>query len=125
MERIEMNQEEPRKYPRINIFCPITYACLDSDGGVVKERMAVGIGISQKDIIIESTSIITSEYILLSYVDLTSKLIEIRGKIGCCKKSENSKYRAEISFQGPQEKNIAFIKKIIKAHRIRTNSYQQ
>ena len=118
MERIEMNQEEPRKYPRINIFCPITYACIDSNGRVVKERMAVGIGISQKDIIIEATSVIASKNIILSYVDLASKLIEIKGKLDSCKKSEHGKYRAEISFQSLQEENIVFIKKIVQTHRI-------
>ena len=103
------------KYPRIKIFCPINYACLDSNGNIVRERMAIGIGISQKEIIIESTNIITSEYVLVYHVDQKGRLIEIKGKIGSCKKSENGKYKTEIHFQGPHEKNVNFVKKIIRA----------
>ena len=77
--------------------------------------MAVSIGISQKEIIIESTNIISSEYVLLYHVDQNGKLVEIKGKIGSCKKSENGKYKTEIHFEGPREKNIYFVKKIINA----------
>ena len=72
-----MNTAQKEKYPRIRIFCPLNYACLDSNGKVVRERMAIGIGISQKDIIIESTNIISSEYVLVYHVDQKGKLIEI------------------------------------------------
>ncbi len=110
-----MNTAQQDKYPRIKIFCPINYACLDSNGNILRERMAIGTGISQKDIIIESTNIITSEYVLVYHVDQKGKLVEIKGKIGSCKKSENGKYKAEIHFEGPREKNIYFVKKIINA----------
>ena len=110
-----MNTAQQEKYPRIRIFCPINYACLDSNGNVVRERMAIGIGISQKEIIIESTNIITSEYVLVYHVDRKSKLIEIKGKVGSCRKSENGKYKTEIHFEGSREKNIYFVKKIINA----------
>ena len=47
-----------------------------------------------------------SKNILLSYVDLSSKLIEIKGKLDSCEKPEHGKYRAEISFQSPQRENF-------------------
>ena len=68
MESIGMKKEKNNKYPAKKIFCPITYACIDSSGRVVKERMGVGIGISQKSIMIEANSVIASQNILLSYV---------------------------------------------------------
>ena len=111
-----MNQEERRKYPRVKILYPITYACLDSDGLVTEERMAVAVDISQSGVLLESASIVTSKHVQLISVDLDEKIIENTGKIAYCRRTEKSKYRIGIAFGGTHDTNIDFASRIIRAY---------
>ncbi len=45
-----MGNEERRKYPRIQIFDPISYLSLDSDGGMLQQNVAVVRNVSQTGI---------------------------------------------------------------------------
>ena len=111
-----LNQEEQRKHPRVRIYYPVTYACLDSDGHVIEERMATAVDISQSGMLIESADIVISEYVQLISIDLEENIIENIGKVAYCRRSENGKYRIGISFYGKHDTNIDFVKKIIRAY---------
>ena len=119
-----MDKVEKRKYPRVNIYYPISYACLDKNHGVLEQNMAVALNISQNGILIETSSIVLSKWIELISVDLNENIIELKGKIAFCKKVQSGKYRTDINFQASREQNVAFAKQLIKAHHYCKKEYR-
>jgi hypothetical protein len=93
-------------------------------GDIFDEDVGVVLDISQGGILIESVCKILSDYVLLISVDLVSNLIEIRGKVVHCRKGKNGKYKTGISFQGTDEKNLYFAKKLMMAYYYHNKVFQ-
>ena len=119
-----MDKLERRKYPRVNIYYPISYACLDKNHDVLEQNMAVALNISQNGILIETSNIVLSKWMELISVDFNENIIELKGKIAFCKKVQSGKYRTGISFQGSHEQNVAFAKQLIKAYHYCKKKYR-
>lgn len=118
-----MEKTERRKYPRVKVYYPISYVCMDEDGCVKQENMGVALNISQSGILMETADSIFSKYVKLISVDLKENMIEIRGKIAYCKKDKSGKYRTGISFKGTHAQNIHFAKGLIKSYHYKKNEY--
>lgn len=119
-----MEKTERRKYPRVKVYYPISYVCMDEDGCVKQENMGVALNISQSGILMETADSIFSKYVKLISVDLKENIIEIRGKIAYCKKDKSGKYRTGISFKGTHAQNIHFAKGLIKSYHYKKNEYR-
>ena len=118
-----MTTPERRKHPRIKIYYPISYECIDEKGCMVKQNMGVALDISQSGILIETADSVFSKYISLTSVDLNRNVIEIKGKIAYCKKNESTKYRVGISFDGTHVQNIRFVKALLRSYYYNKDEY--
>lgn len=109
-----MEKIERRKHPRVEVFDPISYLCIDSKGNLSDQNIAVALNVSQNGIQIESFLEIHSEYVMLRFADLDKRTIEIRGKIIYCTKNESGIFKIGIKLEGTQDENVEFVKKLIK-----------
>ena len=119
-----MSTSERRKYPRVRVYYPISYVCMDKNDCVVQENIGVALNISQSGILIETADSVFSKYVTLISVDLEENTIEIRGKVAYCKKNKSGKYRTGISFKGTHAQNIHFAKGLIKSYHYKKNEYR-
>ena len=118
-----MSTPERRKYPRVRVYYPISYICMDKNDCVVQQNIGVALNISQSGILIETADSVFSKYIPLISVDLKENIIEIKGKVAYCKKNKSGKYRIGISFKGTHAQNIHFVKGLIRAYYYNRDKY--
>ena len=111
-----MQKVDRRKFPRIKIFNPISYDCVDKDGNPSDQNMGIALDISQNGILIETAKIIESKNIFLLFVDLENKLLKIIGRVIFSVKKKDGKFKTGINFQGTHEENIQFAKKIVQSY---------
>jgi c-di-GMP-binding flagellar brake protein YcgR len=111
-----MKKQNRRKYPRIKICNPISYDCVDSEGNLLDQSMAIALDVSQNGILLETSQKIESKTISLLFVDLENELIEIPGTVVFSIKKKDLKFKSGINFQGTPEANILFAKKVIEAY---------
>ncbi len=111
-----------RKYPRVDVFSPVSYICIDKNGNTIGQSMGVVLNVSQNGILLEASCLVESEYVRLMATDFNNKLIEIKGKIEYCKKDKSDKFKAGISLQGTHEENVRFERKLLKSHRYRKHN---
>jgi len=119
-----MSKPERRKYPRVKIYYPISYVCIDEKDCVVQQNMGVVLNISQGGILIETADSVFSKYISLISVDIKENIIEIKGKVAYCKMSKTKKYRVGISFEGTHAQNIRFVKTLIRSYYYNKDEYR-
>jgi hypothetical protein len=105
-----------RKYPRIRIFSLISYACIDDDGQILAQSYGTALDISQGGLLLETTSAIDADSILLTTIDLEDKIHELKAKVVYCKKTDTGKFRTGMSFQGTKEENIQFAAAMVRAY---------
>jgi c-di-GMP-binding flagellar brake protein YcgR len=65
-----MKKRNRRKYPRIKICNPISYDCVDQEGNLLDQNMAIALDVSQNGILLETSQKIESKTISLLFVDL-------------------------------------------------------
>ena len=110
-----------RRYPRVAIRNLISYLSIDENGKVTDQSIGEALNISQSGLFIETTRIISSEYISLMSIDPENKLIELNGKIAYSKNIGSGKFGAGISFQAPENKKIQFVINLVKVFSRRKN----
>ncbi len=111
-----MKKPNRRKYPRIKICNPISYDCVDAEGNLLDQSMAIALDVSQNGILLETSQKIESKTISLLFVDLENELIEIPGTVVFSIQKKDLKFKSGINFQGTPEANILFAKKVIEAY---------
>ncbi|MGD2187036.1 MAG: PilZ domain-containing protein [Desulfobacterales bacterium] len=111
-----MRQKERRKYSRVQIYDPISYLSLDSDGEILEQNVAVVRNVSQTGIQMESFWAIHSEYISLMFFDLAQNQIEIKGKVIYCERNDAGQYNIGINFAGKAGENLQFVKALVKSY---------
>ena len=72
-------------------------------------------------LLLETVTVIETEYVLLTIIDLKDKVMELKGKVAYCKKADSGKYRTGISFQGTEKKNIQFASTIVRTYYSKNN----
>jgi c-di-GMP-binding flagellar brake protein YcgR len=111
-----MEKLDRRKFPRVKIFNPISYDCVDKDGNLIDQSMGIALDISQNGILLETPHILESKYIYLLFVDMDNELKRITGRVIFSVKKKDGKFKTGINFQGAHEENIQFAKKIVQAY---------
>ena len=109
-----MPNTEKRKYPRVRIYSLISYACFDNDEQVLGQSYGTALDISQEGLLLETTSVVDPDYIMLSIIDFEKKVQELKAEVVYCKKTDTGRYRAGIRFQGTHEENILFASAIVR-----------
>ncbi len=116
-----MPSTEKRKYRRVRIISLISYSCVDKDGEILSLNYGTALEISQDGLLLETTTVVNVECILLTIIDLENKIQELKGKVVYCKKIDSGKYKTGISFLGTKEKNIQFAAKIVRIYHSQKN----
>jgi hypothetical protein len=111
-----MEKTERRKYPRVQIYEPISYLCKDSKGNILEKNIGIARNVSQFGIQIESVQKIQSEYTSLMYCDLDKNQLEIKGKIIYCRMNESGQFNIGIKLEETIEENIQFVKALVKSY---------
>ena len=111
-----MGNEDRRKYPRVQIFDPISYLTLDSDGKTVHQNVAVVRNVSQTGIQIEAFLEVKSEKLSLMFFDMHKNQIEVKGKVIYCSKNESGQFSIGIHLVGNEAENLRFVKALVKSY---------
>ena len=109
-----MGNKDRRKYPRVQIYDPISYLCQDSQGNILEQNIGIARNVSQTGIQIETFHMIQSEYAVLIFLDLEQNHMEVKGKITYCRKKESGKYKIGISLEGTEKQKIEFVKALVR-----------
>jgi hypothetical protein len=75
-----MSGIEKRKHSRISISVPVSCVSIDQEGSPLNFNMGVVRDISQGGLALEVFREMESDLVLLSFVDVAGKTIELRGK---------------------------------------------
>lgn len=111
-----MENEDRRKYPRVQIFDPISYLTLDSDGETVHQNVAVVRNVSQTGIQIEAFLAVKSEKLSLMFFDMHKNQIEVKGKVIYCRRNESGQFSIGIHLVGNEAENLRFVKALVKSY---------
>jgi hypothetical protein len=111
-----MENEERRKYPRVQIFDPISYLSLDSDDKTIHQNVAVVRDVSQTGIQMEAFVEVKSKKLSLMFFDVHKNQIEVRGKVVYCRKNESGQFSIGINLIGNEAENIRFVKALVRSY---------
>ena len=111
-----MKKLDRRKFPRVKIFNPISYDCVDKEGVLFDQNMGIALDISQNGILLETANAIESKNIFLLFADIDDNLIKIIGQVIFSVKKKDGKFKTGINFNGSAEENVQFAQKIIQAY---------
>jgi hypothetical protein len=111
-----MENEERRKHPRVQIFDPISYLTLDSDGKTVNQNVAVVRNVSQTGIQIEAFLEVKSKKLSLMFFDMHKNQIEVKGKVIYCRRNESGQFSIGIHLVGNGSENLRFVKALVKSY---------
>jgi len=106
----ELNNKEHITIP---VSVPIFCTAVDAEGTPLNARMNVVKSISQSGITLEAYREIDSDLVLLSFVDVSERPLELKGKVVSCTKIESGAFQVEITFQGSRPENIEFAKHLV------------
>ena len=110
-----MENKERRKYPRVQIFDPISYLSLD-EGSEIHQNVAVVRNVSQTGIQMETFVEIKSKKLSLMFFDMHKNQIEVKGKVIYCRKNESGLFRIGIQLIGNEAENLRFVKALVKSY---------
>jgi hypothetical protein len=78
--------------------------------------MGIAKDISLNGILLETAQKIQSKFIYLIFVDTENNLIRIAARVVFSVKNKEGNFKSGINFQGSQEENSRFAKKVIQAY---------
>ena len=111
-----MEKEERRKYPRVEIYSPISYLCNDSKGDITEQNMGIVRNVSQTGIQIETFQEIQSEFVTLIFLGSDRNQVKAKGKVVYCRRGNSGQFNIGIKFQETAEGNIWLIRALIRSY---------
>jgi len=111
-----MGNADRRKYPRIQIFDPISYLSLDAEGEIIQQNVAVVRNVSQSGIQIEAFLEIKSKRLSLMFFDMNKNQIEVKGQVVYCRRNETDQFSIGIHFLGSEAETLRFVKALVKSY---------
>ena len=111
-----------RKCPRVNTINLISHVSIDQTGKWISQGLSMALDISRNGILLETTYPIESGRLSMMTVDVDSNLIEIKGELIYCSKSETEMYHSGIKFIDTDEQVTKFVTQIIKVYSHRKNN---
>jgi c-di-GMP-binding flagellar brake protein YcgR len=118
-----MKKIDRRKNPRTDICNPISYFCMDKDGHILDQHSGVAFNVSQSGIGFETGLKIESDYILINFIDIEDKVVEIKGKVVYCRKNDSGRYNIGINFQGTGAEKTQIKDKLIRSCNYQKNRF--
>jgi len=114
--------DDRRKYSRVKTINLISHVSIDETGRWVFQGMSRAIDISRAGILLETTCPFESGCLSMMTVDMNNNLIEIKGELKYCYKSDTAKYHSGIQFIGTNEQIKKFVTKSIRVYTHRKNN---
>ena len=111
-----MGNTERRKYPRVQIFDPISYLSLDSDSETIHQNVAVVRDVSQTGIQMEAFLEVKSKKLSLMFFDMHKNQIEVKGKVVYCRRNKSGQFSIGIQFLGNEAENLRFVKALVRSY---------
>ena len=111
-----MAKEERRKYPRVEIYSPISYICKDSKGDIKEQNMGVVRNVSQSGIQIETGQEIQSEFVTLIFLGSDKNQVKAEGKVIYRRRGNSGQFIIGIKFKETAERNIWLIRALIRSY---------
>jgi hypothetical protein len=108
-----MPELKNKEHITIPISVPVSCTAIDAEGTFLNLRMSVVKSVSQSGITLEAYREIDSDQVLLSFVDVIERPLEIKCKVVSCTKIESGAFKVGISFQGSRPENIEFAKHLV------------
>ena len=110
-----MPQTEKLKHPIISVSVPVSWDSLDSGSESLKSSMSLFKEVSQSGVTLELYQETGSDLVLLSFLDILRRQLEMKAKVVSSMKVESGAIRYKISFQGSRPENIEFAKNLVMA----------
>ncbi len=117
-----MDAADRRKHARVETSNLISYESINKDGDIVFNSMGKALNVSRSGILLETAHLIAAEYVSLMTVDLDNNLIETKGRLIYCRKTDSGMYHAGIRFAGSKEETAKFAVKLIKLYHHRKHN---
>ena len=111
-----MAKEERRKYPRVEIYSPISYICKDSKGDIKEKNMGVVRNVSQSGIQIETGQEIQSEFVTLIFLGSDKNQVKAEGKVIYRRRGNSGQFIIGIKFKETAERNIWLIRALVRSY---------
>ena len=121
-EGFSLTKIDRRKFPRVPTRNVVSYISIDENGNTLSHGMGKAMDISQSGIRLETSQKIESGFIILEFVDLEDKLVNVKGKVAYCKGRDQKVFNIGISFEGTHEENIAIAAKLLRMYHTRKNN---
>ena len=109
-----MDEPERRKHTRIEIGNLISHDSITIKGQIVSRNMGRALNVSRSGILLETAQPVDEEFVSIFAVDLENKLIELKGRLIHCRKTESGLYHVGIEFTGSEDEKAKFAVKLIK-----------
>ena len=106
----------------MNTINLISHVTIDETGRWIFQGLSRAIDISRAGILLETAYPIESGRISMMTVDMDSNLIEIKGELRHCSKSDTAMYHSGIKFIGANEQITKFVTQMIKVYNHRKNN---
>ncbi len=117
-----MDAADRRKHTRVETSNLISYESINKDGDIVFNSMGKALNVSRSGILLETAHLIAAEYVSLMTVDLDNNLIQLKGQLIYCRKTNSGLYQAGICFAGSEEETAKFAVKLIKLYHHRKHN---
>ena len=114
-----MKKADRRKHPRVNLFNPIAYSGIDSDGKILVQNIAVALNVSNNGIMLESHHEIKSEMIRLRFTSCDQKMIEMTGKVIYCTCKNTGIYQIGVRLLGTDYGNMQFVMQLVRFYALK------
>jgi len=107
---------DKRKHPRVKTSNLISYVCIDESGSEASQGMGKAEDVSQGGMLLKTYVPIGAKYIVLMAINLSNKLIRIKGQITHTRKINPGEYMTGVKFIETLEKQKKIISDFIKIY---------
>lgn len=107
---------EKRKHTRIPISVPVSCVSIDQEGSPLNFNMGVVKDVSQGGLALDVYCELESDLVLLSFVDVSGKTLELRAKSVYSKKNDSGTIKVGVLLLGKPNENIDFVKALVRFH---------
>jgi hypothetical protein len=114
-----------RKFARVRIHVPVTFNQLDSQDKIESEVIGVALDVSLGGLLVKSFDFVTSEYISISFIDISDQVAQIKCKMAYSRKTDTGMVHTGLTFQGPEKEILDFVAKMIRAYFYREKAASQ
>jgi PilZ domain len=107
---------EKRKHTRIPVSVPVSCVSIDQEGRSLNFNMGIVKDVSQSGIALDVYCKLETDLILLSFVDVAGKTLELKAKSVYSKKNDSGTIKVGVLLLGKPNENIDFVKALVRFH---------